>query len=154
MKVCDTLKQLMLPVKTSLGKAAEKTSATVKKASQIALKILKALYTLTTYPYNCAKSFFDKRRKKPSESPKASDQEGSLSNPFHQPSPLVLPRAVRQQLGPLHLSRAVRNWRNYWYIRLKWKPISLKRKCWRQCLRFISVKTLLEAQKLLLQVRD
>jgi hypothetical protein len=62
MKVCDTLKQLMLPVKTSLGKAAEKTSATVKKASEIASKILKVLFTPVTYLFDRAKSFYDKMR--------------------------------------------------------------------------------------------
>jgi hypothetical protein len=80
MKVCETIQQSLQHVKTSLGTAADKTSATVKKASQIALTILKVLFTPITYLCTRAKSFFEKRREKPTESPEASAQVRNSAN--------------------------------------------------------------------------
>jgi hypothetical protein len=77
MKVCETIQQSLQHVKTSLGTAADKTSATVKKASQIALTILKVLFTPITYLCTRAKSFFDKKHEQPSRGREASAQGGS-----------------------------------------------------------------------------
>jgi hypothetical protein len=79
MKVCETIQQSLQHVKTSLGTAAQKTSATVKKASQIALKILKVLFTPITYLCTRAKSFFEKRREQPTGSqPDAASASGEI----------------------------------------------------------------------------
>jgi hypothetical protein len=80
MKIIGNVSNLIQPVTKSIGTAATKASATVKKASEIALKILKALFTPITYLCTRAKSFFDKRREEPTKSPEASAQ-GELASP-------------------------------------------------------------------------
>ncbi|MBM3194778.1 MAG: hypothetical protein FJZ60_03335, partial [Chlamydiae bacterium] len=60
MKIGERVSSFIQPVKTSFGTAATKASETVAKASEIAKKILKVLFTPVTYLYNHAKSFYDK----------------------------------------------------------------------------------------------
>jgi hypothetical protein len=80
MKIIGNVSNLIQPVTKSIGTAATKASATVKKASEIALKILKALFTPITYLCTRAKSFFEKRREQTSEKPEVSAQGRSSAS--------------------------------------------------------------------------
>ena len=62
MKVIERVHGFIQPLKTSFGTAATKASETVKKASEIASKILKVLFTPVTFLYDRAKTFYDKMR--------------------------------------------------------------------------------------------
>lgn len=68
MKISETVNGFIQPVKTSFETARTKASETVAKASEIAQKILKVLFTPVTYLYNHAKSFYDKMRTQPAPS--------------------------------------------------------------------------------------
>lgn len=65
MNISERVHAFIQPVKTSFGTAVTKASETVKKASEIASKILKVLFTPVTYLYHAVKSLLNRMSKNP-----------------------------------------------------------------------------------------
>lgn len=73
MNISERVHAFIQPVKTSFGTAVTKASETVKKASEIASKILKVLFTPVTYLYHAVKSLLNRMSKNPAPAAQPED---------------------------------------------------------------------------------
>ena len=73
MKITERVNSFIQPLKTSFGTAATKASETVKKASEIASKILKVLFSPVTYLYQAVKSLLNRVSKNPAPAAQPED---------------------------------------------------------------------------------